>query len=459
VVGHSTITFVPVNSPFVPSETQPVLAFDRSGTAGLAFVDGVSTFLAKRGAGGRFSSPVLLASGSAGVVNPFGLAFTSTGEIVALLHVFEDEGGPITSSGRPGSECCDQLAGLLDSGHGGPQVQALGPLATYPFAGELGPDPGFGLYSAGVALLPVAHGLLVFTGQGPVWKLANAATQFDLLGDVGPSPLDRSNLSVAADGVGGAFAAWETSDETSVGVTGPVTVSVAYKAPGHGFRTPVGTSLGPAGSVLGPDFVSPPLIAAWGRGRADLVWVLETPTNRGEAGNARVWNQHLQIAFRGRHGLGHPRTLAVVRHAPSVENLNANAILVDRKGAPTIAWTDCTASSCSVEVAISRRSKTVGTPQVLDHAATTSPGVSIAGDRRGDEVAAWWSRRGLKAAIRRAGSFRFGRPKLLLRQAAPTDGGISTPPPGVAFGPRGEAIVAWITDDGDLEADTYQLPH
>jgi hypothetical protein len=172
-----------------------------------------------------------------------------------------------------------------------------------------------------------------------------------------------------------------------------------------------------------------------------------------------VWNQHLQIAFRGRKGLGHPRTLTVVRHAPGVENLNAIGILVDRRGAPTFAWTDCTAVTCSVDVAVSRRGATVGKPQVLDHAATTGPGLSIAGDRRGDDVAAWWSSHGLKAAIRRAGSARFERPKLLFGQAAPITGGLSTPPPAVAFGPRGEAIVAWITDDGHLEADAYQLPH
>lgn len=451
VVGHSGISFVPVNSPFVPNETQPALTFDRSGTAGLAFVDGVSTVLAERPPGGRFSSPVLLAAGSGGVVNPLALAFPTNGETVALLHVFEDVGRPPISHDSGPSECCDQLVGLVRPAHGSPQVQTLRQLGPYQ-------GPG-GLYSAGATLLPVAGGLLAVTGAGEVWELANGATEFDRLSDLTAIALGRSMMSVAADGVGGAFATWETSDETSVQVTGPVTVYVAYKAPGHSFGPPVQTPLGPAGSVVGPDFVSPPLIAAWGGGRAALAWVLETPTNRSDSGSARVWNQHLQVAFRGRHHMGHPHTLAVVRHAPVVESLTADAILVDRTGAPTLAWTDCTALTCSVEVAVSRRAATVGKRQVLDRDATPWPGLSIAGDRRGDEVAAWWSSRGLKAATRRAGSVRFGRAKLLLRQIAPIDGGLSTPPPDTAFGPRGEAIVAWLTDAGDLEADTYRLPH
>lgn len=85
-------------------------------------------------------------------------------------------------------------------------------------------------------------------------------------------------------------------------------------------------------------------------------------------------------------------------------------------------------------------------------------GLSIPCDGRGDEVAAWWSSRGPNAAIRRAGNASFARPHLLLRQVAPIDGGLSTPPPYAAFGPRGEAIVAWITDAGDLEAEVYQWP-
>jgi hypothetical protein len=125
LVGHSKISFMLVNSPFVPNETRPVVAFDGSGGAGLAFVDGVSTFLAERRHGGRFSSPVLLAPGSGGVVNPLALAFTKNGATVGLLHVFEDVGGPATSSGLPGSECCDQLAGLVRRAHGNPAVQPL----------------------------------------------------------------------------------------------------------------------------------------------------------------------------------------------------------------------------------------------------------------------------------------------------------------------------------------------
>lgn len=328
LVGHSGISFVSVNSAFVPNETEPVVAFDHSGTAGVAFINGDSTFLAKRRAGGRFASPRLLAPGSGGVVNPLGLAFTSTGETVVLLHAFHDIGGPTTPSGQSGSECCDQLAGLAQPAHGSPQIQTLSQLATYPFAGQLAPAEG--QYSAGVALLPVAHGLLAFTGAGQVWELVNGTTPFDHLSDLNTSPVGRSMVSVAADGVGGAFATWETSEETSPVITGPVTVYIAYRAPRHSFRRPAQTRLGPAGAVFGFDFVSPPLIAAWGRGRADLAWVLETPTNRSDPANARVWNQHLQVAFRGRNGLEHPRTLAVVRHAPDVENLNADAILVDR---------------------------------------------------------------------------------------------------------------------------------
>jgi hypothetical protein len=102
LVGHSKIRFALVNSPFVPNETRPVVAFDRSGRAGLAFVDGVSTFLAERSPGGRFASPVLLAPGSAGVVNPLGLAFTTNGATVGLLHAFDDVGGPATSIGHSG---------------------------------------------------------------------------------------------------------------------------------------------------------------------------------------------------------------------------------------------------------------------------------------------------------------------------------------------------------------------
>ena len=288
-VGRSTISFAAVNSGFVPNETQPVVAFDRSGAAGLAFVNGVSTFLAERNAGGRFSSPVLLAQGSGGVVNPFGLAFTSTGETVALLHVFDD-------LGQGGNECCDQLAGLVRPEHRSAEVQTLGRLAQYPFAGQLGPDPGSGLYSAGVALLPVADGLLAFTGAGQVWELVNGATQFDRLSDLTTSAVGRSVVSVAADGVGGAFATWETSDETGL-VTGPVMVYVAYRAPGHSFRPPVRTALGPAGSVVGPDFVSSPLIAAWGRRRADLAWVLDTPTNRSDAIGGSPFGPRLQAAI------------------------------------------------------------------------------------------------------------------------------------------------------------------
>ena len=442
-----------VNSPFVPSETRPVVAFDGSGGAGVAFVDGVSTFLAERGRGGRFSSPVLLAPGSGGVVNPLALAFTKSGATIGLLHVFHDVGGPATSSGLPGSECCDQLAGLVRPAHGNPAVQPL--YAPYRGAGDT--------YSiSGAALLPVAGGLLAFTGGSygteGVWELVNGATRFERRSDLSTGAVFRSVVSVAADGAGGAFATWETSDETSVSVMGPVTVDVAYKSPGQNFGRPLQTSLGPAGSVLGPDFDSPPLIAAWGRGRADLAWVLETPTNQSDPGSARVWIQHLQVAFRGRHGLGHPRTLAVVRHAPVTEDLAADAILVDRTGAPTLAWTDCTGITCSVKVAVSRRAGIVGKVQILDRDAAFWHGLSIAGDRRGNEVAAWWSSRGLKAAIRRAGETAFGRPRLLLRQVAPIDGGLSTPPPYAAFGPRGEAIVAWITDAGDLEAEGYQLP-
>jgi hypothetical protein len=446
-VGHSKISFMLVNSPFVPSETRPVVAFDRSGGAGVAFVDGVSTFLAERGRGGRFSSPVRLAPGSGGVVNPLALGFTKSGATIGLLHVFHDVGGPANSQGVPGSECCDQLAGVVRPAHGSPAVQPLS--APY--------HPIFG-----AALLPVAGGLLAFTGgtYGPegVWELVNGATQFERASDLSTGAVFRSVVSVAADGAGGAFATWETSVETSVSVMGPVTVDVAYKSPGQSFGRPLRTSLGPAGSVLGPDFVSPPLIAAWGRDRADLAWVLGTPTNQSDPGSALVWIQHLQVAFRGRHGLGHPRTLAVVRHAPVTEDLTADAILVDRTGAPTIAWTDCTGITCSVKVAISRRAGTIGKAQILDRDATFWHGLSIAGDRRGNEVAAWWSSRGLKAAIRRAGETAFGRPRLLLRQVAPIDGGLSTPPPYAAFGPRGEAIVAWITDAGDLEAEVYQSP-
>jgi hypothetical protein len=452
LVGHSKISFMLVNSPFVPNETRPVVAFDGSGGAGLAFVDGVSTFLAERSPGGRFSSPVLLAPGSGGVVNPLGLAFTKNGATVGLLHVFEDVGGPATTSGHSGSECCDQLAGLVRPAHGNPAVQPL--YAPYRGAGDT-----FSI--SGAALLPVVGGLLAFTGgsYGPegVWELVNGATQFARESDLSTSAVGRSVVSVAADGAGGAFATWETSVETSVSVTGPVTVDVAYQSPGQSFGRPLQTSLGSAGSVLGPDFVSPPLIAAWGRGRADLAWVVETPTNQSDPGSARVWIQHLQVAFRGRHGLG-TRTLAVVRHAPVVEDLTADAILVDRTGAPTIAWTDCIGITCSVEVAVSRRAGTVGKAQILDRHATFWHGLSIAGDGRGDEVAAWWSSRGLNAAIRRAGNASFGRPHLLLRQVAPIDGGLSTPPPYAAFGPRGEATVAWITDAGDLEAEAYQLP-
>ena len=441
-----------MNSPFVPNETRPVVAFDGSGGAGLAFVDGVSTFLAERSRGGRFSSPVLLAPGSGGVVNPLGLAFTKNGTTVGLLHVFNDVGGPATPSGLSGSECCDQLAGLVRPAHGHPAVQPL--YGRYRLGGDT--------YSiSGAALLPVAGGLLAFTGgsYGPegVWKLVNGATQFQRGSDLSTSSVSRSVVSVAADNAGGSFATWETSVETSVSVMGPVTVDVAYQPPGQSFGRPFQTSLGPAGSVLGPDFVSPPLIAAWGRARADLGWVLETPTNQSDPGSARVWDQRLQVAFRGRRGLGSPRTLAVVRHAPAVEDLTANAILVDHAGAPTLAWTDCTAIACSVKVAVSRRAGTVGKAQILDRHATTWHGLSIAGDGRGDEIAAWWSSRGLKAAIRQAGQASFGRPRLLLRQVAPIDGGLSTPRPYAAFGPRGEAIVAWITDAGHLEADVYQL--
>jgi hypothetical protein len=453
LVGHAKIRFALVNSPFVPNETRPVVAFDRSGRAGLAFVDGVSTFLAERSPGGRFASPVLLAPGSAGVVNPLGLAFTKNGATVGLLHVFDDVGGPATSIGRSGSECCDQLAGLVRAAHGNRAVQRL-----------YAPGPGAGdTYSiSGAALLPVASGLLAFTGgsDGPegLWRLVNGTTQFERETDLSTSASGRSVVSVAADGAGGAFATWETSVETSVTVTGPVTVDVAYQSPGQSFGRPLQTSLGSAGSVLGPDFVSPPLIAAWGRGRADLAWVLETPTNQSDPGSARVWIQRLQVAFAGRRGLGHPRTLAVLRHAPVVEDLTADAILVDRTGAPTIAWTDCNGITCSVEVAASPRAGTVGKAQLLDGHASFHHGLSLAADGRGNEVAAWWSSRGLRAAIRRAGEATFGRPRLLLRQIAPSDGGLSTPPPYAAFGPRGEAIVAWITDDGDLEAEAYRLP-
>jgi hypothetical protein len=451
LVGHSKISFMLVNSPFVPNETRPVVAFDGSGGAGLAFVDGVSTFLAERSRGGRFSSPVLLAPGSGGVVNPLGLAFAKNGATVALLHRFDDVG--IGSSPSGDSECCDQLEGLVRPAHGNPAVQPL--YAPYRGAGDT--------YSiSAAALLPVAGGLLAFTGgsYGPegVWELMNGATQFERGSDLSTSAVGRSVVSAAADGAGGAFATWETSVETSVSVTGPVTVDVAYQSPGQNFGRPLQTSLGSAGSVLGPDFVSPPLIAAWGRGRADLAWVLETPTNQSDPGSARVWIQHLQVAFRGRHGLGHPRTLAVVRHAPAVEGLTADALLVDRTGAPTIAWTLCNGITCSVEVAVGQRAGTVGKAQLLDRDATFWHGLSIAGDGRGDEVAAWWSSRGLKAAIRWAGKASFGRPRLLLRQVAPIDGGLSTPPPYAAFGPRREAIVAWITDAGDLEAEGYQLP-
>jgi hypothetical protein len=453
LVGHSSIMFMLGNSPFVPNETGPVVAFDGSGGAGLAFVDGVSTFLAERRPGGRFSSPLLLARGSGGVVNPLELAFTKNGAAVGLLHVFDDVGGPATSMGLSGSECCDQLAGLVRPARGSPAVQQL-----------YGPYRGAGdSYSiSGAALVPAAGGLLAFTGgsYGPegVWELGHGSTQFVRRSDLSTSAVGRSVVSVAGDGAGGVFATWETSVETSVSVTGPVTVDVSYRSPGGSFGRPLVTSLGPAGSVLGPDFVSPPLIRAWGRGRADLAWVLETPTNQSDPGSARVWGQHLQVAFRGRHGLGHPRSLAVVRHAPVVEGLTADAILVDRTGAPTIAWTDCLPIRCSVAVAVSRRAGTVGRAQLLDRDATFSNGLAIAGDARGDEVAAWWSSRGLKAAIRRAGDDNFGRSRLLLRQVAPIDGGLSTPSPYVAFGPRGEAIVAWITDAGRLEAEVYTLP-
>jgi hypothetical protein len=449
-VGESKIVFTLGNSPFVPNETRPVVAFERSGGAGLAFVDGVSTFLAERRVGGRFSSPVLVAPGSGGVVNPLGLAFTKNGAAVGLLHVFHDVGGPATSMGLSGSECCDQLAGLVRPVHRSPAVQLL-----------YGPYRADSYSISGAGLVPAAGGVLAFTGgsYGPlgVWELLNGGTQFVRRSDLSTSPVGRSVVSVAGDGAGGAFATWETSVETSVSVTGPVTVDVAYQPPGRSFGRPLEASVGSAGSVLGPDFVSPPLVAGWGRARADLAWVLETPTNQSDPGSARVWVQRLQVAFGGRAGLEHPRTLAVVRHAPVVEALTADAILVDHTGAPTIAWTDCRPITCSVEVAVSRRAGTVGKAQLLDRDATFWNGLSIAGDGRGDEVAAWWSSHGLKAAIRRAGEANFERPRVLLRQVAPIDGGLSTPTPYAAFGPRGEAIVAWITDAGNLEADVYEL--
>jgi hypothetical protein len=451
LVGHSKIIFMLRNSPFVPSETRPVVAFNRSGGAGLAFVDGASTFLAERRVGGRFSSPVLLASGSGGVVNPLGLAFTKNGAAVGLLHVFDDVGGPATSMGLSGSECCDQLAGLVRPVHRSPAAQLL----DSPYRADSHSISGAGL-------VPAADGLLAFTGgsYGPegVWELHNGANQFVRRSDLSTSAVGRSVVSLAGDGAGGVFATWETSVETSVSVTGPVTIDVAYRPRGRSFGRPLEMSLGSAGSVLGPDFVSSPLVAGWGRARADFAWVLETPTNQSDPGSARVWVQRLQVAFRGRAGLAHPRTLAVVRHAPVVEGLTADAILVDRSGAPTIAWTDCRPITCSVEVAVSQRAGTVGKAQLLDRDASFWNGLSVAGDARGDEVAAWWSSRGLKAAIRRADEANFGRPRLLSRQVAPIDGGLSTPTPYAAFGPRGEAIVAWITDAGNLEAEAYESP-
>jgi hypothetical protein len=193
------------------------------------------------------------------------------------------------------------------------------------------------------------------------------------------------------------------------------------------------------------------LIAAAGRGRAAVAWVIsQEPTYRLEPPGSLP--AELLLAVGGASGFAAPVTLA---SEPKSELISGPwGLYIDPAGNVTVSWAQCVAQRCGVRVATLRRNRKLVLSAVFD--LSLHPGVlyqwgfgpadsgpALAGDRRGNLVVAWSDQNGVYAAIRKAGQGHFGRATQLSARVTPQSGFDATSTPLAAFGPDGEAIVTW----------------
>jgi hypothetical protein len=381
------------------SSGAPLIAFDPAGNAALAFGHDSGVDLVGRREGGAFGAAQFLPAGQDKGNLPGGLVLPKRGETV-LMVVNNQPYGPV-----------EPWQGL---------VRPAGSSSFGP------PQPlGISSYHYGVCcgwLLGDARGETIDEISNPysyrsfIRVLAPGASRF------GPQQrMPNALIGLVADGAGGLFDVWcrGLCDNPKSNVM------VGYRPFGGTFSHGVRVDCGCEGYEE--------VAAAGGRGHIALVWFR---------------HHNLYAALGGPHGFSSGRIVA--RGAACVFDVQA---VVTGRGNPVVAWEDCSQRPFRLRVAFGNAQGRFTRPQTLG---TASPFPTMAGDARGDLIIAWNHRGSVLAATCHAKARTCG-PATVLSTTAASSG------PVVAFGPRGEAIVAWSqgssgsSADQPVFADVYQL--
>jgi hypothetical protein len=369
----------------------------------------IDAFVRARGAGGFGAAQQLVplgnAGGDAGLPNATAVVDTASGEVVEVGE--DDDGNVSTATLAPGSNRFTisgrAPAGLTDSD-----------------IVELATDGAGGTFMAGdgnngctVAAYRPAHGAFATRYRSTV------------CGD----RLRSVVQGIAAAGNGYAALLSENTDETGTG-----TSSLLIQVGRFGrFRAPVVLS-----SVLGTPFG----VAAGRNGAATVAWTGCTP---GAVVNDLLTLHSCNVyAETGTVTGGFTGQPAVI--APSAPGVGLDAIVADR----AVAVQRCARHRrCTIAVAVARRGGGFGPLQRL-----TTNGrrlVALQADGRGDLLVAWSNYRGvLYAAIKAVSARRLGPPHRLSGM------GVNPATATAAFGPDGEAVVAW-SQSGETSAAVYSL--
>lgn len=410
---------------------------DPSGGAG----GGGSAYVVVRAPGAAFGPPQTVSPPSypgGEQPNVDGVAVTSTGAVVLEFDSLAQGGTlPVTATVEPGG-----ATGF------GPAQQLVGP------GGEEANTPT-GLVAA------TARGEAVFVGSDLGGDVSTAALAPGTTGFLaGPALPALSGTGVgpqllAVDGAGGAFA-------SAVGACIPL----AYRLPGGRFKTTYNYC--PKGFDATVDG-----LAATGKGYAAVADELDYATQN---------RLYVQI---GRHGRLGPRHL--LDTVPVTNSSRVIGLTADPAGGVTVAWRHCNVFGwncsvhaadgsttrgirpgqtiaagirspkvkttgwvadrgvavlrcvrgrpCTLSVSVAGRSGRFGEPEVIAHG---SAPLQFLGDARGDLLLIYRDRHGAVDAVSRSPhSTRFSAPA----QLAPP--GTETATVTGAFGPDGEAIVAW----------------
>jgi hypothetical protein len=408
--------------PSLAATTEPPakIAFDPSGNAALTFTDSTSVFLVRRPFHGRFTRRITVtrASNSNNNVSAEGVALPPGGDTVVLTNEAS------TLSGDHNFR--DDFSAFIAR----PRAQSFpSPQHLLTLTGDIAPSGHVISTTRGEALAWVTQTPRIV----PVFALPRGGSSF------GPTrQLDRGGAAsdvccdLAADGSGGAFAAWTTSSSR----TRRATLRLAYRRAGGTFGAGQTIYQAPRGGSV--DLTS---LAAAGNHRAVLVWDLKS--RRGE---------ELDELVVGPRSVGRPRRIKRVVGDVGPSGPTAT---INRNGAVALVWQLCGLNrfdqGCSTEATTVDTRGNIRPIQGLRGTFMSTAAPALSGDAAGNVALAWEASDGVRAAVLHPGDRRFATSRKLSARSTGAN------PPVAAFGPRGEAIVAFLDPDTSaLRAAVYR---